>query len=140
MGIRTNWMADRERVPLPSVATTDPRAWEFEYAQNIGHGPRNGRIQRYILLDEMVIETREIVVHTFIMGDVEDPDLYAAEPLYEWQQSDQGQWVMSNALETPIWHRSVDPTSFGHRYTVTATFGTKALTEFYLRFGKPKLP
>jgi hypothetical protein len=138
MGIRTDWMAIRERIPVPSVARTDRGDWEFEYAQNIRIGPRNGRIQRYILLDEMVIETREIVVHTFTMGDVEDPDLYAAEPLWDWQQSDQGQWVMSNALETPIWSRMTDPISFGYRYIITATFGTKALTEFYLRFGKPK--
>jgi hypothetical protein len=84
----------------------------------------------------MVVETKEIVVHSFTMGDVDDPDLYAAEPLYEWQTSEKGQWVMERALETPMWRRIADPMSFGHRYVVTATFGSKTLTEYYLRFGK----
>ncbi len=79
--------------------------------------------------------TKEIVVHTFQMGDVDDPDLYAAEPLYQWQQSDQGRWVMERAIETPVWHRMADPMSFGHKYLITATFQEKHITEFYLRFG-----
>ena len=27
----------------------------------------------------------EVVVHTINMGDVEDPDLMVAAPIYEWQ-------------------------------------------------------
>jgi hypothetical protein len=40
----------------------------------------------------------DVVVHNFPMGDVEDPDLYAASPLYEWQQSEAGAWVMAHAV------------------------------------------
>ena len=29
-------------------------------------------------------EIHKIVVHKFSVGDVEDPDLYAAQPLWEW--------------------------------------------------------
>jgi len=81
------------------------------------------------------VTTKEIVVHTFQMGDVDDPDLYAAEPLYQWQQSDQGKWVMERAIEVPVWHRMADPANFGHKYLITATFQEKHITEFYLRFG-----
>ena len=84
----------------------------------------------------MVIETKEIVVHTFNMGDVDDPDLYAADPLYQWQTSEEGQWVMERALDTPVWNRLADPMYYGHKYIVTATFDPKTLTEYYLRFGK----
>jgi len=35
------------------------------------------------------------------MGDVEDPELYAAQPIINWQNSDQGRWVMEHAIETP---------------------------------------
>ena len=82
------------------------------------------------------METKKIVVHSFNLGDVDDPDLYAAEPLHQWQTSDRGRWVMEHALETPIWNRLGDPTYFGHKYIVSATFDTKTLTEYYLRFGK----
>jgi hypothetical protein len=91
---------------------------------------------KYVLRDDEVIERKKIIVHSFAMGDVEDPDLYAAEPLYQWQQTDAGQWVMKNASDTPEWHRQADIASFGHRYVVTAVFETKKLTEYYLRFGK----
>lgn len=91
---------------------------------------------QYLLRNEMVIETKEIVVHTFNMGDVDDPDLYAAEPLYQWQISAHGKWVMEHALETPMWSRMGDPMYYGHKYIITATFDSKTLTEYYLRFGK----
>jgi hypothetical protein len=94
------------------------------------------KIPRYFVRDEKVVETHKIVVHTFQMGDVDDPDLYAAEPLYQWQQSDQGQWVMENSMDTPEWHRHTDYSSFGYKYAITAVFESKKLTEFYLRFGK----
>lgn len=84
----------------------------------------------------MVIETKEIIVHSFTMGDVDDPDLYAGEPLYKWQISEEGQWCMERALETPMWSRAVDAYYYGHKYIVTATFDAKTLTEYYLRFGK----
>ena len=49
-----------------------------------------------------------VVVHRFRMGDVEDPDLYAAQPLWEWQESEMGAWVMKHAVQTPEWHRQMD--------------------------------
>jgi hypothetical protein len=66
------------------------------------------------------VKYSDVLVHKFVMGDVEDPDLYAAQPLSEWQQSEAGQWVMEHAAEVPFWHRQVDPYSFGHTYCVIA--------------------
>ena len=83
--------------------------------------------------EQRVEECRELVVHTFRMGDVDDPDLYAAQPLYEWQKSEFGQWVMKNAADTPTWHRMADPTSYGYQYKITAKFMGPALTEMLLR-------
>lgn len=136
MGIRTNWMDIRERVAVPSLAGQNMSSWINEFCQNISNGPRNGRTHRFMVLDGMVVETHKIVVHTFVMGDVDDPDLYAAEPLYQWQQSEQGQWVMANSSDTPEWNRVADITNFGHKYYITAVFESKKLTEYYLRFGK----
>ncbi len=90
-----------------------------------------------MVLNEVVVKTKEIAVHTFMQGDVDDPDLYAAEPLYNWQKSPQGEWVMENSVEPPVWHRMADPANYGHKYIVTATFAEKKLTEYYLRFGNP---
>jgi hypothetical protein len=66
------------------------------------------------------VEIKTVIVHSFILGDVDDPDLYAAQPLYEWQTSEQGQWIMDHAVEQPVWHRMVDPVAYGYKYKITA--------------------
>lgn len=82
---------------------------------------------------------KEIIVHSFTVGDVEDPDLYAGQPLYEWQQTEQGQWIMENAVETPVWHRIPDAFHMGYRYTITAKFHGPALTFYLLKWGEQSL-
>ena len=84
---------------------------------------------------ERVEECKEMVIHEFSLGDVEDPDMYAAEPLWKWQQSDFGQWCMKNAADTPTWHRHADPVTYGYKYRITAKFMGPALTELLLRKG-----
>ncbi len=54
------------------------------------------------------VSFRDVVVHTIRMGDVEDPDLFVAQPIYEWQESDAGRFVMEHAVEKPYWHRTTD--------------------------------
>ena len=135
MAIRSYGMDFQSRVPLPSLVSEEEQQWRATFGKILANGHRTRKLQGFILLDEVVVTTKEIVVHTFQMGDVDDPDLYAAEPLYQWQQSDQGKWVMSRALETPVWHRMADPLNWGHKYMITATFQEKHITEFYLRFG-----
>lgn len=131
-----NYSDHRERIPLP-LEKEFGHEWKVEFATNVYNGSKTTQIQQYMLKDDKVVETKKIVVHTFQMGDVEDPDLYAAEPLYQWQNSEAGKWVMENSLDTPEWHRHADPVNWGHKYAVTAVFESKKLTEYYLRFGKP---
>lgn len=86
------------------------------------------------MVDDQVVEISDLVVHSFNMGDVEDPDLYAAQPLLEWQESEAGTWVMEHAVEKPFWHRVVDPATYGHKYYVIARMRTTDQTFFKLRF------
>ena len=32
------------------------------------------------------------LLHEFRLGDVEDPEIYAAQPIWEWQQTEAGAW------------------------------------------------
>ena len=88
---------------------------------------------------EVVEEIHKVVVHQFFMGDVEDPDLYAGQPMYEWEKSEEGQFVMKNAIDAPEWHRHLDHTVYGYRYTIIAELEKKKLSEFYLRFDKIRI-
>jgi len=79
-------------------------------------------------------KTSEYTVHSIKMGDVEDPDLFVAQPIYEWQQTKAGKYVMKNSEPTPMWVRSADPYTYGHLYTIKAYFTPKQLTYYKLRF------
>jgi hypothetical protein len=96
---------------------------------------------RWQIVDEdgerIVKEIHKVVVHKFRMGDVEDPDLYAAQPIYDWQQTDQGKFIMEHAIDQPEWHRRLDHSHYGHEYTIVAELEMKKLSEYYLRWGKP---
>lgn len=95
---------------------------------------------RYRVLEkdglEFVQEIHKIVVHSFTVGDVDDPEIYAAQPIYEWQQSEAGKFVMAHAIDTPSYHQHLDHQLFGYRYAITAELEKKKLAEFYLRFGE----
>ena len=93
-------------------------------------------IDKYMIMGDRVEEVKSIVVHSFNMGDVEDPDLYAAQGLLEWEHSEQGQWIMKNAVTTPTWNRITDFASYGYKYTITAKLAGPALTEWMLRYAK----
>lgn len=80
-------------------------------------------------------KTIEYVVHTIRMADSEDPDLFVSQPIYEWQQTDAGKYVMANSKPEPMWFRGLDyPTHYGYTYTIKAYFSPEQLTYYKLRF------
>ena len=91
---------------------------------------------KYNIVGDRIEEIREVTVHEFTMGDVDDPEIYAAQPIWEWQKSERGQWVMNNAYEVPIYHHQQDFASMQHKYVIRAKFMGPALTEWLLRYGK----
>lgn len=77
----------------------------------------------------------KVVVHKFKLSDVDDPDLYAAEPLCKFEQSEKGKWVLEHASDIPIWTRIPDGFGWGYEYQITAVFEEAALTEWLLKYG-----
>ena len=90
------------------------------------------------MIDGVPVAFSDVVVHHFPMGDVEDPDLYAAEPLYNWQKSEAGAWVMAHAVEPPFWVRQPDVSSYGYRYYIVARLKEQDQTYFKLKWGNIK--
>ena len=77
-------------------------------------------------------EPIEYTVHKIPMGDVEDPDLFVASPIYDWQQTPAGKYVMKNSNPEPMWHRTVK--DFGYTYSITAYFTPHQLTFYKLKY------
>ena len=88
------------------------------------------------VVNGQAIKYSDVCVHEFKIGDVEDPDIYAGEPLWQWQQSEAGQWVMANATETPYWISSLDHVTWGHKYKIMARLSEQNQTYFRLKFNK----
>ena len=78
--------------------------------------------------------TVEYLVHTIRMGDVEDPDLMVAQPIYEWQQTDAGKYVMQNSVPEPLWRRGINLKSYGQKYSIYAYLTPEQITYYELKF------
>jgi hypothetical protein len=78
----------------------------------------------------MAIKT---LLHEFRMGDVEDIELYAAQPIWEWQQTECGQWCMTHA-KNHHWLRAVDY-SYGWRISIVGELDDRDRTYFELKWG-----
>ena len=123
-------------IPLPNGDFTSTR-WLKDHYYKKGHlGPGKGtKLNDYMIIEDKVHQIHKVIVHRFQMGDVEDPDLYAAQPLWEWQQSEMGRWVMDHSVETPMWHRQTNPNQYHTDYAVQAWLKGADYSFWVLKWG-----
>lgn len=88
----------------------------------------------HMIINGQVVKVSDMVVHKFRMGDVEDPVLYAAQPIYEWQQSEAGKFVMEHAVEPPWWVRTIDQYSYGFEFAIMARMKEADQTFYTLKY------
>ena len=79
---------------------------------------------------------KKLIVHEFYLGDPEDPEVLVAQPLYIWQVSEFGKWVMNNASTQPEWTLETTFERLGYKCIVTAEFEDERITECILRMKK----
>lgn len=97
--------------------------------------PNGNGIYDVMVIDDKAYRIHKIVVHRFRVGDAEDPDLYAGQPLFEWKESEMGKWVMDRAVDTPEWHRQLDPLTYGYQYAIVAKMKDVDYTFWQLKWG-----
>jgi hypothetical protein len=86
------------------------------------------------IVDGVAVKYRDVVVHEFLMADVDDPEIYMGAPIWEWQQSPAGAWVMEHAVEKPYWHKRVDMSTYGYRCTIVARLSEPDEVFFRLKY------
>ena len=101
---------------------------------HLGQSKRT-RLNDYMIIEDKIHQIHKVIVYRFRMGDVEDPDLYAAEPLWEWQQSEMGKWVMDHSVETPMWHRQTNTNQYHTEYAVQAWLKGADYSFWVLKWG-----
>ena len=72
------------------------------------------------------------VLHEFRLGDCDDIEVYVAEPIYQWQQTDEGKWAMEKA-EDIYWTTRLDHEYFGHLVQIIGTLSDKYATFYTLK-------
>jgi hypothetical protein len=75
-----------------------------------------------------------MILHKFLMSDVEDPYLYAAFPISEWQDTEEGKWIMANVVGEPTFHITPNPDTFGYQVVITGDLLPEAKTFFTLKY------
>ena len=75
----------------------------------------------------------KVTFHTFGIGDVEDPELYAAWPLCEFMDTEKGQWIRANCRD-PQYIIRPDPHTYGTRVIVYGEVEELAATEYFLKW------
>ena len=122
---------------LPNGDFTTAQHLKDHYYQkgHMGNGVKGIKLHDVMVIDGKPHRIHKVIVHSFRMGDVEDPDLYAAQPLWEWQQSEMGAWVMERSVETPIWHRRMNNNQFHTEYAVQAFLKGIDYTFWVLKWG-----
>ena len=78
---------------------------------------------------------RKITFYSFGMGDVEDPELYAALPLGEFMATEKGQWIRDNCRD-PQYIIRPDPHTYSTRVIVYGEVEDRSATEYYLRWNQ----
>jgi hypothetical protein len=81
------------------------------------------------------VEVKTLIVHKFQVGDVDDPDIYAAGPIFDWACSEAGKWVMAHAVEQPEWRRHATISMYGYEYVIVARLIAKDYTYWILKWG-----
>jgi len=95
----------------------------------------NWQSEEVKIIDDCAVRFSDVCVHEFSVGDVEDPEIYAAQPIWEWQESDAGKWIMENAVEKPYYIQGMDYNSWGHRYKIMARLSEQNQTFWRLKWG-----
>jgi len=75
-----------------------------------------------------------VVVHQFEIAALDDPVLEAGPKLYEWEHSEQGQWIKSHAIEQPVWHKQEDHMHYLVKFAITAKLRGKDYTFWTLKW------
>ena len=118
---------------MTTLKYNDPMVGDMKRGYMVA--PKNIPLHRYMTIDDKVFEIHQVIVHEFRMGDVEDPVLYASQPLMEWQESEVGKWVMERSIDSPVWHQRPDPHNYGYHIIIEAYLKGPDYTFWQLKWG-----
>ena len=86
------------------------------------------------IIGNRAVRFRDVCVHEFTLGDVDDIDIYIAAPIWEWQQSESGCWVMEHAVNQPYYLQHTNVSTFEYRIRIMARLSEQNETYWRLKW------
>jgi hypothetical protein len=78
--------------------------------------------------------SRGILVKEITMGDCEDPYLYAALPISEWERTEEAEYVKSHSAEQLTFYCDASVMTMGFVIRIYAELEGEALTYYRLKY------
>jgi hypothetical protein len=78
--------------------------------------------------------SRGILVKEIAMGDCEDPYLYAAFPIAEWERTEESEYVKSHSTQQLVFYCDRCPKTWGFVIRIYAELEGEALTYYRLKY------
>lgn len=75
----------------------------------------------------------KVLLHEFQLSDVEDVELFAAQALRGFIESEQGRWIKENAHDLH-YHSMPDVVTLGHRIAIYGYLPEEAASYYALKF------
>lgn len=88
------------------------------------------------IIDGKPVRFRDICVHEFMLGDVDDVEIYIAAPVWDWQQTEAGAWILEHAVDKPYWVQTMDHTTYSYRIRIMARLSEQHEVFWRLKWGK----
>ena len=76
------------------------------------------------------------IVHTIEMGDVEDPEIYAAEPILAFEKTDKGRWLMANSYKQLEFTIRPNERTYGWKVLIWSYLNEQDLSFYSLKWGE----
>lgn len=77
---------------------------------------------------------RILAARLMIPGEVEDPEVYAAEPILEFEKSERGLWLKEHSYEQMSFTIQEHPEVWGYGINIWAWLSDKDLTYYTLKW------
>jgi len=78
----------------------------------------------------------KITVHKIEMGDVEDPEIYAAAPIMNWEKSEQGKWLHKHSTRQLEFIIRPNQETYGWMIIIFAWLEEQDVTYYRLKWGE----
>lgn len=75
------------------------------------------------------------IVHSIVLHEIGDPELFAAPSILEWEKTEKGRWLMANSYKQMEYQVVTDASVYAQRVVIYAWLTEEDYTFYQLKWG-----